>query len=84
MAKPKYTLYKYVKLSRGKCRYCRATRYKNHTIKLNTVMVGEKEEVHSEGDYYIAHGDQWINVRPDALEAQRQQHLSLAKNKNAA
>jgi integrase len=78
MAKPKYTLYKYVKLSRGKWRYCRATRYKNHTIKPNTVMVGEKEEVHSEGDYYIAHGDQWINVGPDALEAQRQQHRLLA------
>jgi hypothetical protein len=24
MAKPKYTLYKYVKLSRGNWRYCRA------------------------------------------------------------
>jgi integrase len=78
MAKPKYTLYKYVKLSRGKWRYCRSARYKNHMIKTNTVMVGEKEEVHSEGDYYIAHGDQWINVGPDALEAQRQQHRLLA------
>jgi hypothetical protein len=40
-------------------------------IKPNSVMVDEKEEIHSEGDYYIAHGDQWINVGPDALEAQR-------------
>ena len=78
MAQPKYTLYKYVKLARGKWRYCRAAHYKNHMIKPNSVMVGEKEEVHSEGDYYIAHGDQWTNVGPDALEAQRQQHRLLA------
>jgi hypothetical protein len=78
MAKPKYTRYEYVKLSIGKWRYCRATRYKNHMIKPNTVVVGEKEEVHSEGDCYIAHGDSWINVGPDALEAQRQEHRLLA------
>ena len=54
MAQPKYTLYKYVKLSGGKWRYCRAARYKNHMIKPNIVMVGEKEEVHSEGDYILS------------------------------
>ena len=78
MAKPKYTLYKYVKLSGGNWRYCRAALYKNHTIKRNSVIIGEKEEVHSEGDYYIAHGGQWINVGSDALGAQRQQHRLLA------
>jgi hypothetical protein len=50
MAQPKYTLYKYIKLSRGKWRYCRADRYKNHMFKRNSVIVGEKEGVHSEGD----------------------------------
>jgi hypothetical protein len=78
MAQPKYTLYKYVKLSGGKWRYCRAALYKNHTIKRNTVIVGGKEEVHVEGDYYIAHDSKWINVGHDALEAQRQQHHLLA------
>jgi hypothetical protein len=78
MAQPKYTLYKYVKLSGSKWRYCRAALYKNHTIKRNSVIIGEKEEVHSEGDYYIAHGGQWINVGPDGLEAQRQQYRLLA------
>ena len=33
MAQAKYTLYKYVKLSGGRWRYCRAALYKNHTIK---------------------------------------------------
>jgi integrase len=78
MAQAKYTLYKYVKLSGGKWRYCRAALYKNHTIKPNVVMVGGKEEAHSEGDYYIAHDGRWINVGPNALEAQRQQHRLLA------
>ena len=53
MAQAKYTLYKYVKLSGGKWRYCRAALYKNHTIKPNIVMVGGKEEPYSEGDYYM-------------------------------
>jgi hypothetical protein len=78
MAQPQYTLYKYVKLSGGNWRYCRAALYKNHTVKRDRVIVGEKEEVHSEGDYYIAHCGQWINVGPDALGAQRQQHRLLA------
>jgi integrase len=78
MAQAKYTLYKYVKLSGGKWRYCRAALYKNHTIKPNIVMVGGKEEAHVEGDYYIAHDGRWINVGPVALEAQRQQHRLLA------
>jgi integrase len=78
MAQAKYTLYNYVKLSSGNWRYCRAALYKNHTIKSNTVIVGSKEQVHAEGDYYIACSGQWINVGPDALEAQRQQHRLLA------
>lgn len=78
MAQPKYTLYKYVKLPGGKWRYCRAALYKNHTIKRNTVMVGKKEEVHSEGDYYIAHDGHWINVGPDSLAAQREQQRLLS------
>ena len=53
MAQAKYTLYKYVKLSGGRWRYCRAALYKNHTIKSNTAIVGGKED--AEGDYYIAH-----------------------------
>jgi hypothetical protein len=47
MAQAKFTLYKYVKLSGGKWRYCRAALYKNHTIKPNTVIVGGKEESHA-------------------------------------
>jgi len=78
MAQAKYTLYKYVKLSDGKWRYCRVALYKNHTIKDNTVMVGDQEQVHHEGDYYIAHDGQWINVGPDPLVAQREQHRLLA------
>ena len=78
MAQAKYTLYKYVTLSGGRWRYCRAALYKNHTIKSNTAIVGGKEEAHAEGDYYIAHDGRWINVGPDALEAQRQQHRLLA------
>jgi hypothetical protein len=42
------------------------------------VIVGGKEEAHAEGDYYIAHDSRWINVGPDAWEAQRQQHRLFA------
>jgi hypothetical protein len=73
MAQAKYTLYKYVKRCDGRWRYCRAALCKNHTIKPNTAIVGGKE-AHAEGDYYIAHDSRPINVGPDALEAQRQQH----------
>jgi hypothetical protein len=78
MAQAKYTLYKYVKLSDGGWRYCRAALYKNHTIKPNTAIVGGKEEAHAGGDYYIAHDGRWINVGAHALAAQRQRHRLLA------
>jgi len=76
MAQAKYTLYKYVRLKDG-WRYCRAALYRNHTVKTDVVIVNKKEETHTEGSYYLAHGGVWINVGTDALKAQREQHRRL-------
>jgi len=50
MAQHKYTIYKYVRL-KGGWRYCPAALYANHTIKPDIVIVGGKEEKHSEGNH---------------------------------
>ena len=42
MAQPKHTLYKCVKLSGGKWRYCRAALYKNSTVKRNSLIVSDE------------------------------------------
>jgi integrase len=80
MAKPKYTIYKYVRLKGGSWRYCRAAVYSNHTIKPDLVIVAGNEEKHPEGNYYIACAGQWIPAGSDALKAQRQRHALLSGN----
>jgi integrase len=77
MAQAKYTIYKYVKLSGGKWRYCRAAQYRNHTVKPDVVVIRGKEKTHREGNYYAYNSGQWIPLGPDALEAQREQHRRL-------
>jgi hypothetical protein len=80
MGQPKYTIYKYVRLKDATWRYCRAALYANHTIKADVVIVGHREEKHSEGNYYLASGGQWIPAGADALAAQRQRHALLSAN----
>jgi integrase len=80
MARSKYTLYKYIKLADGSWRYCRAAMYANRTVKRDIVLVGGKEEKHTDGDYFLYHTGQWIPAGPDALVAQRQQHALLSGN----
>ena len=62
MAKPKYAIYKYVRLKDGSWRYCRAALYASHTIKADVVIIGHREEKHPEGNYYLAWGGQWIPI----------------------
>jgi len=78
MGQPKYTIYKYVRLKDGSWRYCRAALYGNHTIKADVVIVGHREEKHSEGNYYLASGGQWVPAGADALAAKRQRHALLS------
>ena len=80
MGQPKYTIYKYVRMKDGSWRYCRAALYANHTIKADIVIVGHREEKHSEGNYYLASGGRWIPAGADALAAQRQRHALLSAN----
>jgi integrase len=79
MAQSKYTLYKYVRIS-GYWRYCRAALYANHMVKRDVVLVGDKEEKHTEGNYYLYHAGRWVPAGPDASAAQRQQHALLSGN----
>jgi hypothetical protein len=79
MAHAKYTRYKYIKLADGSWRYCRAAMYVNRTVKRDIVLVGGKEEQHSDGDYFLYHTGHWIPAGPDAL-ASPQQHALLSGN----
>ena len=78
MGQPKYTIDKYVRLKDGSWRYCRAALYANHTIKTDVVIVGHREEKHSEGNYYLTCGGNWIPAGADAPAAQRQRHALLS------
>lgn len=83
MAQPKYTLYKYVKFKDGSWHYKKAAFYSNGKIKPNVVIVGKDgkgkpiEETYAEGRYKLNHDGSWIDVGPDALEAQRQRSARL-------
>ena len=74
MPKPKYQLYKHIKLN-GVWRYCRAAEYSNHKIKAHVVVIGGQddghEETHSEGRYFIRDKGKWIDAGIDPLEAQK-------------
>lgn len=83
MAKPRFSIYKYVKVEGAGWRYCKAAFHDNGKIKPNVVIVGKDkhEEKHPEGSYYLAHAGKWIPIGDDALVAQRrrQERLSLAE-----
>jgi hypothetical protein len=40
-------------------------------VKRDIVLVGDKEEKHTEGNYYLDHAGHRIPAGPDALAAQR-------------
>jgi integrase len=70
VAKPKFTLYKHVKID-GEWRYCRATVASNNKVKPHIVLVGGAEERHDDGSYCVRHKNQWIDVGNDPAEALR-------------
>jgi integrase len=80
MARPKYTIYKHVKLNGG-WRYCRAAFHPNGKIKPDVVLINGVGETHREGAYYLYHDGQWISAGNKALDAstERQKRLNVAE-----
>ena len=78
MGLAKFSIYKYVKTARG-WRYCRPAYSANHKIKPYIVMVGGKEEPHSEGAYYVNLDGQWEKAGVTAVQAQEAQTKRLAR-----
>jgi integrase len=72
----KLSIYKYVRTDKG-WRYCKAAFHDNGKIKPDIVLVGDAEEKHPEGSYFVNRCNQWIPVGNDALEAQRKRKLML-------
>jgi hypothetical protein len=72
----KLSIYKYVRTDKG-WRYGKAAFHPNGKIKPNVVVVSGVEEKHTEGRYFLNFNNQWIDVREDALEAQRKRLLRL-------
>ena len=70
MAKPRFTLYKHIKIE-GTWRYCRAAVAINNKVKPHIVVVGGTEEKHEDGSYCVRHKNQWIEVGNDPAEALR-------------
>jgi len=54
MAKPRFTLYKHIKVA-GTWRYCRAALAVNNKVKPHIVVVGGTEEKHEDGSYCVGH-----------------------------
>jgi hypothetical protein len=52
MAKPRFTLYKHIKIG-GTWRYCRTAVAVNNKVKPHIVVVGGTEEKHEDGSYCI-------------------------------
>ena len=70
MAKPRFTLYKHIKIG-ATWRYCRAVVAVNNKVKPHIVVVGGTEEKHEDGSYCVRHKNQWIEVGNDPAEALR-------------
>jgi hypothetical protein len=70
MAKPRFTLYKDIKIG-GTWRYCRAAVAVNNKVKPHIVVVGGTEEKHEDGSHCARHKNQWIEVGNDPAEALR-------------
>ena len=58
--KAKYSVWKSVRREDGIWRYRRAAYHPNGKIKINTVIVDGREEVHEEGRYYASHAGAWL------------------------
>ena len=61
MAKPKFTLYKHIKID-GQWRYFRAAVASNNKVKPHVIVVGGQEQKHEDGSYCVRHKNQWIDV----------------------
>src|SRR5258707_13091352 len=70
LAKPKFTLYKHIKID-GQWRYFRAAVASNNKVKPDVIVVGGQEQKHEDGSYCVRHKNQWIDVGNDPAEALR-------------
>ena len=71
MAKPKFTLYKHIKIG-GRWRYARAAVAANNKVKPHVVIIDGEEQTHEGGSYCVRNGDSWPDVGNDPAEAFRQ------------
>jgi len=71
VAKPKFTLYKHIKID-GKWRYARAAVASNNKVKPHIVVIDGAEQKHENGSYCVRNGGKWIDVGNDPAEGLRQ------------
>jgi hypothetical protein len=75
--KQKYSIWKYYKTEKG-WRYCRAAYHPNYKIKPNIVFVGDVEELHKEGNYYLYLNANWELIGPSAADAEHEHAKRVA------
>ena len=75
-----FSIYKYVRTSKG-WRYCKPVYGKNNKLKPDAVLVYGKEELHTEGAYYLNVDGQWEKVGTSAAVAQDEQRKHLARQR---
>ena len=80
MGLARYSIWKYVKTSKG-WRYCRPAYSANRKIRPDVVLVAGKEETHPEGSYYLNVAGQWEKVGDSAAQAQEEQRKRLARQR---
>jgi len=75
-----FSIYKYVRTSK-RWRYCKPIYGKNNKLKPDAVLVDGKEELHTEGAYYLNADGQWEKVGTSAATAQDEQRRRLARQR---
>jgi hypothetical protein len=75
VANRKVSVWKYVKIG-DRWKYCRPVKLRNNKLSQDRVLVGGKQETHTEGNFYLCfyEGDKkvWQKVGPKVADAERQ------------
>jgi hypothetical protein len=74
MAHRRATVYKYIRIGPDDWRYAKPSYSANGKIKPNVVVVGNRSETHTEGNYYLrlhAGKGSWRKIGPNAADAER-------------
>ena len=84
MAHRKVSIWKYVKMTSGDWRYCRAVISSNNKVRPNLVWFKKQVQEHPEGYYCLNIGGKWIAVGESAVEALKRQKDEEARLAAAA